>query len=54
VLVIVALLLPVRAVGYFIMRRRAFSDRVLIVGTGPLARKIMDEIEARPHTATAS
>jgi len=49
VLVIVALLLPVRAVGYFIVRRRTFSDRVLIVGTGPLARKIMDEIEARHH-----
>jgi FlaA1/EpsC-like NDP-sugar epimerase len=49
VLVIVALLLPIRAVGYFIVRRRAFSDRVLIVGTGPLARKIMEEIEARPH-----
>jgi len=49
VLVIVALLLPIRAVGYFIVRRRAFSDRVLILGTGPLARKIMDEIEARPH-----
>ena len=28
---------------------RAFSDRVLILGTGPLARKIMEEIEARPH-----
>ena len=49
VLVIVALLLPIRAVGYFIVRRRAFSDRVLILGTGPLARKIMEEIEARPH-----
>jgi sugar transferase (PEP-CTERM system associated) len=49
VLVIVAVLLPIRAVGYFIVRRRTFSDRVLILGTGPLARKIMDEIEARPH-----
>ena len=49
VLVIVALLLPIRAVGYFIVRRRAFADRVLILGTGPLARKIMEEIEARPH-----
>jgi sugar transferase (PEP-CTERM system associated) len=49
VLVIAALLLPIRAVGYFIVRRRAFSDRVLILGTGPLARKIMEEIEARPH-----
>jgi sugar transferase (PEP-CTERM system associated) len=49
VLAIVALLLPIRAVGYFIVRRHAFSDRVLILGTGPLARKIMEEIEARPH-----
>src|SRR5438128_10481066 len=49
VLVIVALLLPIRAVGYFIVRRRAFGDRVLILGTGPLARKLMEEIEARPH-----
>jgi len=49
VLVIAALLLPIRAVGYFIVRRRTFSDRVLILGTGPLARKIMEEIEARPH-----
>jgi sugar transferase (PEP-CTERM system associated) len=49
VLVIAALLLPIRAAGYFIVRRRAFSDRVLILGTGPLARKIMEEIEARPH-----
>ncbi len=49
VLVIVALLLPIRAVGYFIVRRHTFSDRVLILGTGPLARKIMEEIEARPH-----
>ena len=48
-LVIVALLLPIRAVGYFVMRRRAFSDRVLILGTGPLARKLIEEIEARPH-----
>ena len=43
------LLLPIRAVGYAIMRRRAFSDRVLIVGTGALARTLIQEIEARPH-----
>jgi sugar transferase (PEP-CTERM system associated) len=49
VLVIVALLLPIRAVGYFIVRRRAFSDRVLILGTGQLARKLIAEIEDRPH-----
>ena len=48
-LMIVGLLLPIRAVGYFVMRHRAFSDRVLILGTGPLARKLIEEIEARPH-----
>jgi FlaA1/EpsC-like NDP-sugar epimerase len=48
-LVIVGLLLPIRAVGYAVMRRRAFADRVLILGTGPLARKLIEEIEARPH-----
>jgi exopolysaccharide biosynthesis polyprenyl glycosylphosphotransferase len=31
------------------MRRRAFADRVLILGTGPLARTLMREIELRPH-----
>jgi exopolysaccharide biosynthesis polyprenyl glycosylphosphotransferase len=48
-LIIVGLLLPLRAVGYAAMRRRAFTDRVLILGTGPLARKLVEEIEARPH-----
>ena len=47
--IIVGLLLPIRAAGYAFMRRRAFTDRVLIVGTGPLARKLIEEIEARPH-----
>jgi len=44
VLVMVGLLLPLRAVGHGIMRRRAFADRVLVVGTGPLARKLVGEI----------
>ena len=48
-LLIVGLLLPIRAVGYAVMRHRAFADRVLILGTGALARKIVEEIEARPH-----
>ncbi len=48
-LIIVGMLVPIRAVGYFFMRHRAFSDRVLILGTGPLARKLIEEIEARPH-----
>jgi exopolysaccharide biosynthesis polyprenyl glycosylphosphotransferase len=46
---IVGLVLPVRAAGYGLMRRRAFADRVLILGTGPLARKLIAEIETRPH-----
>ena len=48
-LLIVGLLLPIRAVGYAVMRHRAFVDRVLILGTGTLARKLIEEIEARPH-----
>jgi len=48
-LLIVGLLLPLRAIGYAIMRRRAFADRVLIVGTGALAHALIEEIDARPH-----
>src|SRR4030095_15316877 len=47
-LIIVGLLLPIRAVGYAVTRRRAFADRVLILGTGPLARQLIEESEARP------
>jgi exopolysaccharide biosynthesis polyprenyl glycosylphosphotransferase len=43
------LLVPLRAVGYTIMRRRAFADRVLILGAGPLARRVIHEIESRPN-----
>jgi len=48
-LMIVGVLLPLRAVGYAIMRWRAFADRVLILGTGRLAHTLIPEIEARPH-----
>jgi exopolysaccharide biosynthesis polyprenyl glycosylphosphotransferase len=48
-LVSAGLLVPLRAVGYFFMRHRAFADRVLILGTGPLARGLLHEIEARPN-----
>ena len=30
-------------------KRRHFLDRLLIIGTGPLARRLIQEIEARPH-----
>lgn len=48
-LIIVGLLVPLRAAGYGIMRRHALSDRVLILGTGQLARTLIHEIDARPH-----
>jgi exopolysaccharide biosynthesis polyprenyl glycosylphosphotransferase len=45
----IGLLVPLRAIGYTIMRRRAFADRVLVLGTGPLAQRVLKEIEARPN-----
>lgn len=48
-LVAAGLLVPLRAIGYTIMRRRAFADRVLVLGAGPLARRIIQEIESRPN-----
>ncbi|MGH7368450.1 MAG: sugar transferase [Candidatus Rokuibacteriota bacterium] len=48
-LMIVGVLLPLRAIGYTVMRWRAFADRVLLIGTGRLARTLLEEIEARPH-----
>jgi exopolysaccharide biosynthesis polyprenyl glycosylphosphotransferase len=48
-LVSAGLLVPLRAIGYMVMRRRAFADRVLVLGTGPLARRIIQEIESRPN-----
>jgi exopolysaccharide biosynthesis polyprenyl glycosylphosphotransferase len=48
-LVAAGLLVPLRAIGYFVMRRRAFADRVLVLGAGPLARRVIHEIEAQPN-----
>ena len=48
-LVAAGLLVPLRAAGYMVMRRRAFADRVLVLGAGPQARRIIHEIEARPN-----
>jgi exopolysaccharide biosynthesis polyprenyl glycosylphosphotransferase len=44
-LVIAFLLVSLRAIGYRIMRLRSFAERVLIIGTGPLARKLIAEFE---------
>jgi sugar transferase (PEP-CTERM system associated) len=43
------LLVPLRAAGYAVMRKRAFADRVLVLGTGPLATRVLSAIEARPN-----
>jgi sugar transferase (PEP-CTERM system associated) len=48
-LMIAGVLLPLRAIGYTIMRRRAFAERVVLLGSGPLARTLVGEIEARPQ-----
>jgi len=42
-------LLPARAVGYSVLRCRPFRERVLVLGTGPMARLLAREIASRPH-----
>ena len=46
---ILALLVLIRAVFYWIMRSRLFVKRVVIVGKNPLAQKLIREIEAQPR-----
>ncbi len=48
-LVAAGLLVPLRAIGYLVMRRRAFADRVLVLGAGLLAQRVIHEIESRPN-----
>jgi lipopolysaccharide/colanic/teichoic acid biosynthesis glycosyltransferase len=36
--------LPIRAIAYWLLRSRRFAERLLIVGAGPLARNLVDEI----------
>jgi exopolysaccharide biosynthesis polyprenyl glycosylphosphotransferase len=38
----------VRAVFYRVLRSRMFSERVLIIGTGPLAHMVVEAVEAEP------
>jgi exopolysaccharide biosynthesis polyprenyl glycosylphosphotransferase len=47
-ILMVAVLLPARAAGYAVLRCRPFRERVLILGTGPLAGLISREIVSRP------
>lgn len=46
---VLAVLLPVRAATYAVLRYRPFRERVLILGTGPMARQINEEIVSRPQ-----
>jgi exopolysaccharide biosynthesis polyprenyl glycosylphosphotransferase len=43
------LVLPLRAASYAVIQSRPFLERVLILGTSPLASKLIQEIEAPPH-----
>jgi len=49
ILAILGVLVPLRAVSYGLMRRRLFVERVLILGRGAMANKIVREIESRPY-----
>src|SRR3989442_13200051 len=44
---LLATLLPLRALVYGIAALRPFARRNLVLGTGPLARQIMQEIDSR-------
>jgi exopolysaccharide biosynthesis polyprenyl glycosylphosphotransferase len=43
------LLLPVRAAVYGALRSEPFVERVIVLGSCPLAQKLIGAIEARPH-----
>jgi len=45
----VGLRLRLRAVSHVLTHRRPSLERVLILGTSPLAGKLIEEIEAQPH-----
>ena len=52
-LVIVGLLLLLRACSYGIIRSRPLTERVLILGTSPLAHRLIQEIEAQSRCRCA-
>jgi len=49
-LMLACLVLPFRATMYAMMKAGSFSERVLILGTGPLALKIAAEMEPTPQS----
>jgi exopolysaccharide biosynthesis polyprenyl glycosylphosphotransferase len=46
---VLGVLLSLRALAYRVMRSRSFSEKVLVLGTGRLARQLVAEIESRPE-----
>jgi exopolysaccharide biosynthesis polyprenyl glycosylphosphotransferase len=46
-----AVVLPMRAAGYLFVRRQPLGERVLILGAGPLAERLMEEIARQPAPA---
>jgi exopolysaccharide biosynthesis polyprenyl glycosylphosphotransferase len=49
IVIILAILLPLRALCYIVVRRKPFMERVLILGTTPLAHTLVREIKNRPY-----
>jgi exopolysaccharide biosynthesis polyprenyl glycosylphosphotransferase len=47
--IMVCVLLPLRAVTYGLMRRGPFVERVLVLGTAPMAHRLVQEIDAQPQ-----
>jgi len=52
-LIILAILLSLRTVLYVVVRRKPFLERVLILGTTPLASTLIREIQAQPYLGYA-
>jgi exopolysaccharide biosynthesis polyprenyl glycosylphosphotransferase len=43
------LVLPLRVVSYDVLQRRPFRERVLIMGTSPIARRLVEELQTGRH-----
>jgi len=52
-IVLLALLLPLRAILYIVIGQKQFLERVLILGTTPLASTIIKEMTSSPYSAYA-
>jgi exopolysaccharide biosynthesis polyprenyl glycosylphosphotransferase len=46
---ILVVLVPIRALSYRLLHRGPFRERVLVLGRGPVAAKVLREIAARPY-----